>query len=32
VVPAKFSAYYDDDQLERGFYPHQRAYMEVTVY
>lgn len=31
VVPAQFSSFYDDDRLERAFYPHQRSYMEHWV-
>ena len=31
VIPTAFSSYYDDDRLERAFYPHQRAYMEHWI-
>jgi alpha-L-rhamnosidase len=31
VVPAQFSSYYDDDRLERAFYPHQRSYLEHWI-
>ena len=31
VVPAQFSSFYDDDRLERAFYPHQRSYMEHWI-
>ena len=31
VVPTEFASYYDDDRLEREFYPHQKAYLEHWI-